>query len=277
MALYFPKDYDQARRFLMEGRNRVYRNLTYSGREVRDCIYAVGHDRGTLERRECDIAFRQWNTDIATWHPDGRITVVGHDSVSTFSRKHNLCLPYYKDVPPNLDENRASFLDNQGRIYGVSGFPFGLPGDRVVVRRGHDGTCHLVGDEPTESLYLPINEKLKAFNRSRRAMLKVFRAWCRMVEAMGTKSRRYLSEPSFVRNAFVGGLVHNHTADQWQGVLSNLLVCGAVEPEEWEALLHMVEGQTFWEVVPVGHEDYYERVVVPSSKVGEVLNNVSLR
>lgn len=276
MALYFPTDYDDARRFLMEGRSGTHRNLSYNSGEVRDCIYAVGHDRGALERRECDIAFRQWHTNIATWHPDGRITINGYDSVSTISRMHNLRLPYYKSEPPYLDEKRASFLDNQGRIYGVEGYPYGLPGDRVVVRRA-GGMCYLVGEEPTESLCLPINDKLKAFNRSRRAMLRVFRRWCRMVEAMGAESVYYLFESTFVHNVVASGLMHEHTEDEWHGVLHDLLERGAVKPEEWQALLHTVEVQTFWWVVPVGREGYYERVVVPSSQVGEVLNSVPLR
>lgn len=277
MTLYFPTDYDDARQFLKWGRNGLYRNLSHVNGEVRDRIYAVGHDRMALERRECDIAFRQWNTDIATWHPDGRITIVGYDSVSTQARMQELRLPHYKHEPPHLDERRVSFLNNPGRIYGVEGFPAGLPGDRVVIRRGYNGLCHLVGDEPDDTLFLPVNDKLKAFNRSRRAMLKVFRAWCEMVRALGTEPVHFLSESSFVRNAVAGGLMHNHTADQWQGVLDDLLERGVVGPQEWAALLHMVEGQTFWRVVPAAHENYYERVVVPSSRVGEVLSNVSLR
>jgi hypothetical protein len=131
------------------------------------------------------ISFRQWNTNIATFYPDGSIAVRPWDSTTTRDRMDDMNLPAARSPQSmGLTPNQTARLWYTGR-FAIKGFPYGVPADRTYLLNS-DRTLASQEDEPTETVYVESAPGVHArYNLGRRRVLKVLKQYHDMVVEMG--------------------------------------------------------------------------------------------
>ena len=211
-----PMTHEQALEYL---RGRKFKGYTYRaishGREgLRDSIVSYASPQ-EIDTGTPPVAFRQWNTDIATFYPDGRIEVEGFESATTDSRLRDMRLPVLRNLSRLkvgvkevlvYDHNRMVFEDANASTY-----PLGLAGSRVVIYRRPGGdVVPPEHNETTEYVWSFHESDGRSFMRSKLAGVRVLSSYARLcgVESTGN---------TLVFNDVTANVVARYTKEQWTG------------------------------------------------------------
>jgi len=184
-----PTNYTEAVNFLRnrKHKDRNWRAVSRDGRQIRDQIIGLTADPTDIEKGACPVAFRQWSTNIAVFHPDGSVEVNGHNSVTTHERMRAMGLPILRELTKNDLGARVHLLAEKERMDGYMGpdYPLGLPGTRVFLIKTPAGwrpDPHL--NSFLDTVKIPDIKAKRRFTRSKTAFRKHLRRYVGMVEAM---------------------------------------------------------------------------------------------
>lgn len=192
-----PRNYAEALEFINARRNKQATTRTIGTRqgykgaptEIRDQLVAHTDDPlSTYGTNPPPISFRQWDTNIATFYPDGSVAIIPHDSVSTRARMDDMGLPAARSAASmGLTKNQAARLAPVARV-ALKGFPYGVPANYTThspLLAKDKRSLHPGEGEPMESVYVEAEPGAhKRFKAGRRRLLKVLKQYHDMFVAL---------------------------------------------------------------------------------------------
>ena len=171
--------------------------------ETRDQLVAnTDNPTSTYGPNPPAISFRQWNTNIATFYPDGSVAITPWDSNSTRERMNDMGLP--ATVSTNavgLTKNQCARLcDSNGLRVEMKGFRYGLPADRAYLLDA-DKNLHPNKGEPEERIYVEAEPGVhQRYQLGRKRVLKVLKQYADMVGAMVGADLPYFTSDALKRH-----------------------------------------------------------------------------
>ena len=278
-----PKSYDEAREFLMgrKFKDRTWRAISRQDREIRDQITALTGDPADIEAGTCEIAFRQYSTDIVVFHPDRvHAEVNAFPSRSTNDRLSDMGMPTLAEVTYSNYGMAAHLLCQRERLVGPMGrgyrdtYPIGVPGSHVVLIRTDAGWMP-DEDHPRnylmEDLRVPKPGLRRQFSKSKRALRRCLKTYVDMVESLhgeiDTRPYYVFREALSLKDDAVEDMLAGRSKQSWQQWMNTA-------PEEHGpavlcSLYALLESATFWTEADERHFDHNK---LPTRAVGDRLN-----